>query len=91
MKIHFTRHAEQKFDVLGRHGFLVKREQVVDVILSPEGVDLSKEPLIINQKKIDKTHYLRVVYKKEGNIIKVITFYPARVQKYAKRITFTKS
>jgi hypothetical protein len=38
-------------------------------------------PLLIAQKAIDEKHVLRVVFKKENGIIKIITFYPARKRK----------
>ncbi len=35
-------------------------------------------------RKIDRNHVLRVVYKQEFGIVKVITFYPGRIKQYEK-------
>jgi len=87
MGITFTKHAKEKFQILLKHKFKVKKIQVIQTIENPEELDFSRIPLIIAQRKIDKTHYLRVVYKKENNDrIKIITFYPARIKKYEKKL-----
>jgi len=39
---------------------------------------------LIAQRKIDRDYVLRVVYKQEFGIIKVITFYPGRRKQYEK-------
>jgi len=82
--IYFTKHAEEKFDILKRHKFSISKEQVIETIKNPEGIDRSRLPLLIAQKKFDKTHVLRVVYKQEEGLIKVITFYPGRRKQYEK-------
>lgn len=78
----FTRHAENKFEVLERHKFLISKKQVIDTLEKPDSIDKSRLPLLIAQRKIDKSHVLRVVYKQEFDIIKVITFYPGRIKQY---------
>jgi len=81
MKIIFTKHAKEKFQILKEQGFIVKLKQVLDTLKNPDLIDHSRLPLLIAQKSIDQEHVLRVVFKKENNIIKVITFYPARKRK----------
>lgn len=78
----FTKHAKDKFEILKRHKFLVSEEQVLVAIAIPDLIDYSRNPLLIAQREIDKTHVLRVVYKQEGGIIKIITFYPGRIKQY---------
>ena len=81
--IYFTKHAREKFQVLKRHKFQVSRLQVEHTVKNPDLVDKSRLPLLIAQKKIDKSHVLRVVYKKEPkSLIKIITFYPGRIKQY---------
>lgn len=80
--IHFTKHAEEKFEVLKRHGFSVSKSEVIETINIPEMIDESRRPLLIVQRKIDKNHVLRVVFKEENGIKKIITFYPGRLKKY---------
>jgi len=82
--IYFTKHAKEKFDILKKHKFFVPKEQVVETVTNPEKIDHSRLPLIIAQREFDKTHVLRVVYKQEEGLIKVITFYPGRSKKYEK-------
>ena len=82
--VYFTKHAQEKFDILKRHKFYVSKKQVQETIESYEKIDYSRLPLLIAQGKFDKTHVLRVVYKKEEDLIKVITFYPGRRKQYEK-------
>ena len=84
MKIVFTKHAEEKFSVLRRHGIRISKKQVLKIISAPELVDHAKLPLLIAQSSFDTTRVLRVVYKIEQNAIVVITFYPGRKSQYEK-------
>ena len=83
--IKFTKHALDKFVVLRKHNFAVTKKQIIEIVLNPEKIDHSRLPLLIAQKKIDRQHVLRVVYKKESGDIKIITFYPGRTKDYEKR------
>ncbi|GIW67138.1 MAG: hypothetical protein KatS3mg096_006 [Candidatus Parcubacteria bacterium] len=85
MKIKFTKHAEDKFKILKEQGFIINLDQVIEALQKPESIDYSREPLLIAQKSIDDRHILRVVFTRENDIIKVITFYPARKRKLKKK------
>jgi len=78
----FTKHATEKFKVLKRHKFITSRREVLAAVNNPDIVDYSRLPLFIAQRKIDKTHVLRVVYKRDSETIKIITFYPGRTKQY---------
>ncbi len=78
----FTKHARVKFDVLKRHGVHVSEEQIREAVLKPDRIDHSRRPLLIAQVRFDAQRVLRVVYKKEGNVKKIITFYPGRKKQY---------
>lgn len=80
----FTKHARNKFEVLKRHKFLIAEKQVLKTVEKPDLIDKSRLPLLIAQRKIGRNHVLRVVYKQEFGIIKIITFYPARKKQYEK-------
>jgi len=80
----FTKHAEDKFEILKKHRFLISRQQVIKTLEKPDLIDRSRLPLLIAQRKIDKDYVLRVVYKEEFGVIKVITFYPGRKKQYEK-------
>ena len=82
--IYFTKHAQDKFDILEKHKFYISKEQVAETVTNPEKIDNFHSPLIIAQSKFDKTHVLRVVYKPEDDLIKIITFYPGRRKQYEK-------
>ena len=84
MKIVFTIHAAvDKFAMLKKHKFVANKKLVRDVIRNPEDEDKESDfPKIIASKSIDEEHILRVVYKKKGDIITVITFYPAAKGRY---------
>ena len=83
--IHFTRHAEDKFEILRKHGLKISKRLITDSINTPDVIDKSRLPLLIAQKSLDRDHVLRVVYKIENNIKIVITFYPGRIKQYGKR------
>ena len=80
----FTKHAENKFEILKKHKFLITKKQVLETIEKPELIDKSRLPLFIAQRNIDGDRVLRVVYKKEFEVIKIITFYPGRRKQYEK-------
>ncbi|MEK7197955.1 MAG: DUF4258 domain-containing protein [Patescibacteria group bacterium] len=80
----FTKHAENKFEILKRHKFFITKKWVLETIEKPELIDKSRLPLLIAQRKIDTNRVLRVVYKKEFEVIKIITFYPGRRKQYEK-------
>jgi len=84
MKIRFTRHAREKFSVLRRHRFPVQRKRVIEILQRPERVDTSRLPLLIAQGSLGKAYVLRVVYRKERDIMVVVTFYPGRKSQYEK-------
>jgi len=81
--IHFTHHAEDKFKILNQHGVVINKSKVIETVLNPETIDkISRFPLIIAQSKLDNTHVVRVIYKQEGNLKTIITFYPGRTKQY---------
>ncbi|OGC52071.1 hypothetical protein A2982_02525 [candidate division WWE3 bacterium RIFCSPLOWO2_01_FULL_39_13] len=84
MKIIFGKHAKKdKFPMLAKHRFYLTEEDVIKVIKESEHEDKETDkPNIIASKSFDEKHILRVVYKKEDDIIKIITFYPAEKGRY---------
>jgi len=85
MKILFTNHAKFKFKVLGRHGFKISENQIRDIIENLENPDAKsqgRKGRMIVQGPYDDTHLIRVVCEAKGDEIRVITFYPARRERY---------
>ena len=83
MNIVYTKHAKAKFELLERHGFAVTEAQVADTVLNPDRVIAEEgEERALAQKRISDTHLLRVIYRREGEDLVVITFYPGRRARY---------
>jgi len=69
---YFTKYAENKFDILNKHKVYFTREQIGDVINLPNKINKKGNYLAAQKENI------KVIYKKENGIIKVITFYPVK-------------
>jgi len=82
IEIIYTSHAENKFEILKRYGVTYTKTQIEDVLLHPDTVKESKKGRMVAQKAVSKTRLIRVIYEKRDNILKVITFYPARRKRY---------
>jgi len=83
MKIVLTKHAIEKIERFRKNKIIITKENILKVINNPEHVDRnSDKPKIITSKTLNERLVLRVVYKEEGDIIKVITFYPAKKGRY---------
>ncbi len=70
--IHYTHYAEKKFDILNKHKVFFTKEQIEEVIKLPDKT--SKKGNYLSAKK----DVIKVVYSKQDNIIKIITFYPVK-------------
>jgi hypothetical protein len=81
IRIRYTRHAQEKFATLERHGFPITAEQVQSAVTSPDRL-IPQGGRLIAQSRISDTHVLRVVYREEGDERVVITFYPGRRARY---------
>jgi len=81
MAIRFTHHALGKIDLLARHGFKVSLDEVVETVEKPDFIEEESEPYIA-QRRVDERHVLRVVFRREGDDIVIITFYPGRRERY---------
>jgi len=81
-----TRHAEEKFELLKRHGFEVTRKQVEETLTGPDIVIHQAKGRVIAQKGISERHVLRVIYRQEGEDLVVITFFPGRRERYETKL-----
>ena len=70
--LYFTKYAENKFDILNKHKIFFTREQVEDAVGAPDKIG-KKGKLLTAQKES-----IKVIYKKEGDILKIITFFPIK-------------
>ncbi|MCX6796660.1 MAG: hypothetical protein NTW06_04160 [Candidatus Falkowbacteria bacterium] len=71
--LYFTKYAEQKFDILNKYKVFITKEQVENVITNAEKVKKKKYYWTAGKEGT------AVLYKKEGDLIKIITFYPTKV------------
>lgn len=83
MKIIYTKHAEEKFILFKVRGVKITKSQIDKTVELPENVDFtSDKPKTIVSRNLNKKHVLRVVYLRNNDIIKIITFYPAEKGRY---------
>jgi hypothetical protein len=85
-RIVYGTHAEEKFEILKTHGFVLSKRQVRETLRSPEKIDEGFRGRKIAQRRISKTHVLRVVYEEKQKEIRVVTFYPGRRSRYESSI-----
>ena len=71
--LYFTKYAEKKFDILNKHKVFFTREQIENVIKTPDKI--SKKGLYLSARKEN----IKVVYNKKNNLIRIITFYPIKL------------
>ncbi len=86
MKIIFTDHAKIKFKILKRHGFEVSEKKIRDIMEKPDTKSKGRKDRLIVQGIVDDTHVIRVILEIESNNIKIITFYPARRERYENQL-----
>lgn len=70
--IYFTKYAEQKFEILNKHKVYFIKEQIEEVVKTPDKVTKRKEYFKARRDGI------KVIYKMEGEAIKVLTFFPVK-------------
>lgn len=69
---YFTKYAENKFDILNKHKIFFTREQIEGAVLYPD--QAGKKGKLVTARKED----VKVIYKKDGDILKIITFFPVK-------------
>ena len=82
MKIIYTKHALNKFPLLNSLGWDISKRKIAQTVKNPQWTGVSRFGQKTAMSLLDKTHILRVIFDQEGDIIKVITFHPARRGKY---------
>ena len=70
--LYFTKYAEQKFDILNKHKVFFTREQIEDTVSTPDKTGRKGKFLTAQKENI------KIIYKKDGGILKIITFYPIK-------------
>lgn len=70
--LYFTKYAEQKFEILNKHKVFFTREQIEGVVNSPKKINKNKKYFFAESDGV------KVVYLKDEELIKIITFYPTK-------------
>ncbi|MEM2058399.1 MAG: DUF4258 domain-containing protein [Thermoproteota archaeon] len=82
----FSAHAVIKLQILRRHGFEIREEDIVNVVKHPDKVFKGRRGRFIAQKAYDEKHLIRVIYELKDENAVVVTFYPARRERYENQI-----
>ena len=83
MKIIYTKHAlKDKLPALKRLGWNISKNEIKETALNPKWKGVSKHGQETAMSLVDIEHILRVVIRREGDIITVITLHIARRGKY---------
>lgn len=83
MKIVYTKHAlKDKLPALKRLGWNISKNKIKNTIANPQWRGTSKHGQGTAMSIVDEKHILRVVIRREGDIITVITLHIARRGKY---------
>jgi uncharacterized DUF497 family protein len=85
-KIKFCRHAELKLDILKRHGVHFTKSQIEEVVINPDKIIEAEKSRRIAQKLMNTQHLIRVIFEESKDSITIITFYPARRQRYENKL-----
>lgn len=85
MAIIYTKHALGKFKHPSVINLGIKRKHIKSALASPDySAEIPERRVVFILKKIDVEHDLRVIYRKIGAIIVIVTFYPAKRGRYEK-------
>lgn len=71
--IYFTNYAEKKFEILNNHKIYFRKEAIEEAVNNPE--IKSK----IGKLSTAQKGNIKVIYKIENNLKKIITFYPYEI------------
>jgi hypothetical protein len=61
-KIVYGSHAEEKSEILRRHGFIVTKRQIRETLRKPDKIDEGFRGRKCAQRRISEKHVLRVIY-----------------------------
>lgn len=81
-KIVFSSHAERKFDILKQHGFYISKTTIIAALERPDKVEQGYRGRKIAQMVLDEEHVIRIIFEDIHDTLKVVTFYPARRERY---------
>ncbi len=83
-EIRFSKHSQDKIDILARHGMTITKQLVLEIITNPDRIEVKEDSKRIAQKPFNDNLVIRVVYREFNAFILIITLYPARRNRYEK-------
>ncbi|PZV11525.1 MAG: DUF4258 domain-containing protein [Leptolyngbya sp.] len=83
-EIRFSDHAKLKIDLLRDRNVAVSEVFTIDVVRSPDKLEVAEEDKRVAQKRLNEKLVLRVVYREYESFILVITLYPGKRSRYEK-------
>lgn len=86
MDISYTAHAESKFSVLKNLGWNISKHTIKKIIEKPRWVGKSRFGQETAMDLLDSKHILRVIFNRNHDTIKIVTFHPARRGTYESTI-----
>lgn len=82
----YTRHAAEKLGEQEPKRLGITKAIIEKVVLKPERIDTADEPVRIAMGSLSERLTLCVVYRKDGEGIHIITFFPARKGRYESKV-----
>jgi hypothetical protein len=74
--IHFTKYSEEKFNILNKHKVYFTKEMVEETVKVPAKQEKKGKYLFMEKDGC------RVVCDKDGDAVRVLTFYPSKRKNY---------
>ncbi|MDP1722649.1 MAG: hypothetical protein Q8L37_05555 [Candidatus Gottesmanbacteria bacterium] len=78
MTIVYTKHAIAKFELLKDFGWNITKIKIHHTLEQPRWRGVSRFGQATAMSLLDSKHILRVIFDRDGDILRVITFHPAR-------------
>jgi|ETNmetMinimDraft_26_1059896.scaffolds.fasta_scaffold146135_3 hypothetical protein len=76
MIIHYTKHAEEKFFILQKHGRQILKEDITEILKTPDECE-KKDGLVFAKGMTNPgNEKWQIVYKKIDTVTSVLTMYP---------------
>ncbi len=69
---YYSKYAEQKFDILNKHKVFIRKEEIEECLNLPDKITKK------GNYQAARRNDLKVVFKRHGNMKKVITFFPVK-------------
>lgn len=83
-EIKLSAHAIDKIEILKSHGLNIDAGFIINTVRNPQQIKSGYKGRKIFEDSLDNEHLLRVVVEEYEDMVKVITLYPARKERYEK-------